>query len=570
MKKGFTLVELLGVIVLIAAISLFLIPAVDRQIKQGKDKVYQQQIKNIELAAQLFYSDLPVKLDKNESMLITLSQLKFADKIDKNISIPDTGELFANDMQIEIKNEDGVISYHVNLDSGTDKTEVDGNTPHLSLNGNVLIYVNLNDTNGYTDQGAIAKVGSKNITVTTTNSGFDISTPGVYRYTYQATYEGKTSYAIRTVIVKDMEAPLISFDDTIKKFTSAPKEEDLLSDITVTDNSGEVLVPKIENSFGTYTGNYTIKYIVKDSSGNEAIKLRTINVRNCSSLIGSQYVFDYTGSAQTFLASCPGKYKLEVWGAEGGYRSNTTYAGKGGYASGTLNLSTETTLYAYVGGSGNTGVCASSICAGGYNGGGYRYQYKGGGGATDIRLTGGDWDNSASLLSRIIVAGGGGSDGATNKKGMYGGGTTGGAATESYGSYGYGGTQTGFTTSVTAATTQYKANGTDNYPGGFGFGGFGINASSGYAGAGGGGWYGGCGSKPDGSGDDDRGGGGGSGFTFTASSTNLPSGYSVSTSYQLTDPSLIAGNATITNPDGTTSTGHAGNGYARITYLGTI
>ena len=246
--------------------------------------------------------------------------------------------------------------------------------------------------------------------------------------------------------------------------------------------------------------------------------------------------------------------QLEVWGAEGGYRSSATYAGKGGYSVGTAPVTPGQTLYVNVGGSGNSGTLSGSVYAGGYNGGGYRYQYHGGGGATHVATASGQLKTlSNNRSSVLIVAGGGGSDGATNKHGMYGGGLEGGATTESYGSYGYGGTQTGFTTSTTPLTTQVTSN-SSSYAGGFGFGGFGYYSDSGYAGAGGGGWYGGCGSNPDSSGDDDRGGGGGSGYLSPA----------------LTDALTVAGNQYFPAPTGGTEYGHSGNGYARITGLGRI
>lgn len=280
-------------------------------------------------------------------------------------------------------------------------------------------------------------------------------------------------------------------------------------------------------------------------------KLKAGDIINCP----------YSGSAKS-IALPEGTYILEVWGARGGYRSDVTYAGKGGYAKGTLTLTAKsTTLYLLAGGAGgNSTSNTGNVVAGGFNGGGYRYGFPGGGGASDVRV------NSNSYLARVIVAGGGGSCGATNKYGLYGGGTQGGAATESYGSYGYGGTQTGFTTSATALTSIPTTNSSSNWPGGFGFGGFGVYQSNGYAGAGGGGWYGGCGSVPDSSGDDDRGGGGGSGFVLTSSTIgSVPSGYLLNSSYYLTNTSLIAGNASIVLPSGASSVGVNDNGYVRIT-----
>lgn len=272
--------------------------------------------------------------------------------------------------------------------------------------------------------------------------------------------------------------------------------------------------------------------------------------------IGTVYNFEYTGAEQTIVLP-KGKYKLECWGAQGGYRSNTSYGGKGGYSVGTLTLTSKTALYISVGGSGNTGS--------GFNGGGKRSSsLPGGGGATDFRI------NSTSLYARVIVAGGGGSDGASSKQGMYGGGTTGGSSSQTYGSGGVGGAQTGVsdtgwqtTTQSTSLTTQAGA-----YAG-FGFGGNGINRSSGYGGAGGGGWYGGSGSYPDGSGDDDRGGGGGSGYVYTESTaSSYPSGCLLNSNFYLSDASTIAGNTSFVSTTGSSETGHSGNGYARITVVG--
>lgn len=332
-------------------------------------------------------------------------------------------------------------------------------------------------------------------------------------------------------------------------------------------DNGATYVSSTSNTY-TFTGltpltSFTFKAYSVDAAGNTSRILTT--TAEIDYVLNKP--FEYTNAAQPFDVIVTGYYKFEVWGAEGGYRSSQSYSGKGGYSAGTIKLNAGDKLYVYTGGQGGATTCStktSSICAGGFNGGGYRYNYPGGGGASDIRI------NEDSLLARVIVAGGGGSDGATTKIGMYGGGTSGGVATQSYGSYGYGGTQTGFTTTVTALTTQPTTNSSSNYPGGFGFGGFGVHQSSGYAGAGGGGWYGGCGSVPDGSGDDDRGGGGGSGFVYTGQNVTVPSGstYKITSQYAMTSTTLAAGNTSFTSPTGASETGHTGNGYAKVTFVG--
>ncbi len=147
--------------------------------------------------------------------------------------------------------------------------------------------------------------------------------------------------------------------------------------------------------------------------------------------------FTYTGDYQTFTSDCTGNFTIELWGANGG---NTTTGGLKGYTRGTIRLKEGTTLYIYVGEKGSTTTEQKGMPAT-FNGGGAggdpgstdAASYIGGasgGGATDVRLVSGSWDNQDSLRSRIMVAGGGGGLNAV--------------------SYGYGGGLEGYKGSVTS------------------------------------------------------------------------------------------------------------------------
>ena len=289
--------------------------------------------------------------------------------------------------------------------------------------------------------------------------------------------------------------------------------------------------------------------------------------------------FQYTGTVEEFIIPQGiDTIKMEVWGASGGYRTTSTNAGAGGYARGTITNTTGlTALYVYVGQSGNNVTSSTaSIYPGGWNGGGYRYLYKGGGGATDIALQGtagsNVWNSAAHFNSRIIVAGGGGSDGGTSCAGGAAGGTVGTTANSGFGTNSGGGNQTysgtGATTTAATQVTVGLGTGVLNQTyGGFGFGGSGVYYSSGYGGAGGGGWYGGCGTYPDGSSDDDKGGSGGSGFVWTpATAASVPAGYTVPASAYLANATTTSGSSSFLAPDSTNETGHRGDGYARIVY----
>ena len=319
---------------------------------------------------------------------------------------------------------------------------------------------------------------------------------------------------------------------------------------TVAGNTS-FISPSGSNETG-HSGNGHIRITVLNISGEYDITTDTIpsNLQ-----VGDIINCPYSGTPKTLILK-PGQYKLECWGAQGGYNADVSdYEGaKGGYSVGTLALNTNTTLYLYAGGQGGVGKTGGITVVGGFNGGGTAYTSTwgrgSGGGASDIRI------NSNSLYSRVIVAGGaGGSTGKTNGMttaiaGGVGGGLEGGNGTKVTGAnpayLGTGGTQTAAGTHPTVPELN----------GSFGMGG---SKSSNSVAGGGGGWYGGAaGNSP----------GGGSGYVYTSSTaSNYPSGCLLDSRYYLTEANTVAGNETIISPSGFNEIGHSGNGYIRITFI---
>jgi len=293
---------------------------------------------------------------------------------------------------------------------------------------------------------------------------------------------------------------------------------------------------------------------------------------------------------------------MECWGAQGGNANSynagngpIVYGGKGAYVCGTINLTSEAMFYIFVGGKGNDGgKIGILIPTGGWNGGGNgsmgyndTEQTGGaGGGATDIRITNGSWNDFNSLKSRIIVASGGaGTQSFINHSIIpVGGGINGknGTASKNIGSdnitirFAAGGSQTsgGFSSGgplsspgPDGAPTGYGSNG------GFGYGGasnkiHGGGGGAGYYGGGGGGWiqqlvasggsgssyisgYSGCNSISQ------------SSTSSSISHTGQPNHYS---GYVFTNTVMKAGNESMPSPTGGTETGHSGNGYCKITW----
>ncbi|HBF8567994.1 TPA: hypothetical protein KO064_000238 [Clostridioides difficile] len=257
----------------------------------------------------------------------------------------------------------------------------------------------------------------------------------------------------------------------------------------------------------------------------------------------TEWNFGYNGSPQSVILK-PGKYKFECWGSSGGINNSSWYTdAKGGYSKGEITLKKQTTLYIYVGESGYASSSTANNTKSGFNGGGKGYlnqQVMGtyysmyGGGATDIRLVGGAWDDEQGLLSRIIVAGGGG-----GSYSPYTGGAGGGLA----GGTGY------------SANDRHRPGGTQ-YQGGIGrvstengsFG-KGCSAKDSTGEGGGGGWFGGAGMNGAGAG------GGGSGYVLTKDSYK-PTGYTPTSEYYFDNVVMESGGNTA-----------GAYGYAKITLL---
>jgi len=123
----------------------------------------------------------------------------------------------------------------------------------------------------------------------------------------------------------------------------------------------------------------------------------------------NDYTYSYTGKAKTFEAPVSAYYKIELWGAQGMDYNADTPGGKGAYTAGTIYLKKGEKVYLYIGGKGVNKTP-------GYNGGSAPGTttdgtYYAGGGATDVRLENGEWNNFDSLKSRIMVAAGGAGSG---------------------------------------------------------------------------------------------------------------------------------------------------------------
>ena len=195
--------------------------------------------------------------------------------------------------------------------------------------------------------------------------------------------------------------------------TDSSYEKDDADDKTiVTTNLSENPVPNYAKKGNGYA---IIKFIESDPDASDSEYTIDDAKNEIQSFIRN---YDYVGNYQTFTAPITANYKVQAWGASGGYAvcngSKCGTPGNGGYSQGTIHLNKGDEIYIYVGQKGSDAVSGSNTSRS-FNGGGLGTSdgsddeaAGAGGGATDIRLISSDWDNTSSLASRIMVAGAGG------------------------------------------------------------------------------------------------------------------------------------------------------------------
>lgn len=252
-RNGFTLVEVIGVIVVLALIILTIVPNISDSLKNSRNKAYDTQLVEIKDAARswsaLNSSNLPTT--SSDKKIITLLQLKLAGLISYDYTNAKTGKLFPDDMQIEIIKKGLTYEYNVLIDSGSSNTNINPLGPQIVLNGSSYLYLEVNSNS--TIPNAIYKDINNNYVevtdikyqvygeeeVTTTNI-INMSELGKYNIIYTAKVNGIENSIKRYVEVRDTTAPIIE----IAGYTN-----------------GQTIVNEMSDTFilptATYTDNYT-------------------------------------------------------------------------------------------------------------------------------------------------------------------------------------------------------------------------------------------------------------------------------------------------------------------------
>lgn len=289
-NKAFTLVELLGVIVLLGILSIVIIPKIGDSLENSKETALLTQEEQIKKAAYDFLIEHTELLDESDTITLKLGTLKQGGYLPIKLINPKTRKPLSNESTITITKNENKYEMTLNLIDLENATEnIDNNSPILVLNGNYIEYVEVNEE--YTELGAKAidstgeEIDEENISIQVLYNGEETTLTTTELKTYSVVYavtdkSGNTTSATRTVIVRDSISPTIIIPKDTSIHVSEIASFNNQRGVIIADNYDANPTLTIDSTLANIPGTYVITYTVTDSSGNQTTERRVINVNN--------------------------------------------------------------------------------------------------------------------------------------------------------------------------------------------------------------------------------------------------------------------------------------------------
>ena len=119
-KKGYTLIEILMVVAIIAVLGLTATIGLDKIVTNSKQDKYDQMISEIKEASNTYITiinpSLNASLYTDMSETVTIEALQTSLLLDENLKNPKDNSLVSGNVVITYSSASGSISYDINLD----------------------------------------------------------------------------------------------------------------------------------------------------------------------------------------------------------------------------------------------------------------------------------------------------------------------------------------------------------------------------------------------------------------------------------------------------------------------
>jgi len=187
-RNGFTLIELIAVIVILSLIAVLIFPAIEKTINGAKSDLYDTQVKSIIDGAKSWVADHPRFLPVNDGdeLIISLGELKIGAYIEVDITNPKSNKMFDTATKVKVQKSGETYKYSIDFtDTIEEKKQKKLVYPNVEFIGDKLVYINVNGT--YNDPGI--KVDGKNVSDTDyeliKNDNIDNTQVGNYYIKYE-------------------------------------------------------------------------------------------------------------------------------------------------------------------------------------------------------------------------------------------------------------------------------------------------------------------------------------------------------------------------------------------------
>ncbi len=291
-NKGFTLLELLGVVLIIGFLLLVVVASVTNVMNSSRQKLVDVQLKALENAAETYVASKPNLIPKlrSETTTIFLYNLKHAGLVEKEVRHPVTEELLPDDMIIEIHRDGNFFEYRAIEDTGTYGNVAEDDDLVIVVMGALNDTVQQNYfTHNWANEEAIkaftvdgTQIDNSHINVTITVDSTVISELETnilreYLVEYKIEYMGYKRVIVRKVNLVDTMPPLLEFSNDPILSGECTTYNWQTQGVTASDNSGSVTVSYV-GTVECIPGIYTLTYTAEDINGNSTTKDREVEI----------------------------------------------------------------------------------------------------------------------------------------------------------------------------------------------------------------------------------------------------------------------------------------------------